>query len=633
MPKVEFLNLKKHNEQVFSEVLERIKETCENSNFILGPAVQEFEESFAEYVGTKYAVAVNSGTAALHLALLSLGIKEGDEVITTPYTFFATVEAILCCGAKPIFVDIDSETFNIDVEKIEEKINSKTRAILPIHLYGQSSEMGKILELARKYNLKVVEDACQAHGAEYNNKKVGSIGDIGCFSFYPTKNLSGWGDGGIVTTSSEELTEKIKKFRNHGSKIRYEHEILGFNERMDGIQGAVLGVKLKYLDGWNAKRRRRAAFYNELLKDAPIILPAEKHKHVYHLYTIKTSRRDELKKFLDEKGIETAIHYQLPLHLQNACKNFGYGLGDFPNAERSSNEVLSLPLNPELTREEIKFVAENIKNFFETIKPKIRCSVPILTLNSEKYLERCLSSVKDFDEIIIMDGNSTDKTLEIARKYNAKIYKQFETNEPNQKIKNFTEMRLKLWSKINNSWFLLLDSDEFITPELAEEIKEVIRRDEKDVVYKVPTHQILNNGKIVKYSFASPYYLRLLRNDIGITLKSKIVHEKVKIPDGIKDCLAENYLLTDLPSNKECVEKDKHYLKLTIDNAHKLNFRQCLRKALINFAKGTYIGFKSCKIYLKYGFRESLPPRYVWRFMKYHYLISFGLLKNKIKRM
>ncbi|MEA3329358.1 MAG: UDP-3-O-acyl-N-acetylglucosamine deacetylase, partial [Nanoarchaeota archaeon] len=618
--KIKFLDLKKHNKQIFSEILDAVKRNCENSNFILGPAVEEFEKNFADFIGTKYAVAVNSGTAALHLSLLALGIKKGDEVITTPYTFFATIEAILYCGAKPVFVDINPDTFNIDVDKIEEKINFNTRAILPIHLYGQSVDMDRIMEIAKRHNFLVIEDACQAHGAEYNGKKVGGIGDVGCFSFYPSKNLSGWGEGGIITTNNEEVAEKIKKLRNHGSNAKYQHESIGFNERMNGVQGAVLNTKLKYLNEWNEKRRRRAELYNELLKNLPIILPKENGKHVYHLYTIKTSRRNELKRFLEEQGIETAIHYEMPLHLQKACENLKYKIGDLPNAEKVSREVLALPLNPELKKEEIEFVAEKIKNFFEIAQQKISCSVPVLTLNSSKYLERCLNSIKDVNEIIVMDGNSADNTLEIARKYNAKIYRQFPTNEPNQKIENFTEMRLKLWGKTTEPWLLLLDSDEFATPELMQEIREIVLKNEKNVAYEIPRRQILKNGRIIKHSFSYPYnYLRLFHRESGVSLKKKVVHEQMHVPENVEVRLTKNYLLTDLPPNKECREKDNGYLKLTLSSAHEFTWKKIFWKAWLNVGKGGYIGLKSAKIYFKHGFKDSLPPKYVWRFMRYHF--------------
>jgi dTDP-4-amino-4,6-dideoxygalactose transaminase len=365
MQKIPFLNLKKHNEPVVEEIMAEIKKIAENNEFILGPAVENFEKKFAEFIGVKHAIAVNSGTAALHLALLAFGIKAGDEVITTPYTFFATAEAIMYCGAKPVFCDIDPETFTINVEKIEEKITPKTRAILPVHLYGQCANMEKILEIAAKHNLIVIEDACQAHGAELNGKMAGNIGYAGAFSFYPTKNLSGWGEGGIITTNSDEAAEKMRMYRSHGSKIRYVHEAVGYNERMDGIQGAVLGIKLKHLVELNNERRNFVALYRELLKDLPVILPKETGKSVYHLFTIRAERRDELKKFLAERGVDTAIHYEKPLHFQTACAELKYGPGDFPEAERASKEVLSLPLYPEMGEEDVKYVAEKIKEFYK----------------------------------------------------------------------------------------------------------------------------------------------------------------------------------------------------------------------------------------------------------------------------
>lgn len=361
---VPFLNLKKENEPVMEEIMGEIRAIAENNEFILGRAVEDFEKKFAEFTGAKYAVAVNSGTAALHLALLAFGIKAGDEVITTPFTFFATVEAILYCGAKPVFVDIDTETFCINADKIEEKITPKTRAILPVHLYGQCADMKKISEIAAKRNLIIIEDACQAHGAELNGEKAGNMGDAGAFSFYPTKNLSGWGEGGIITTNSDEAVEKMRMYRSHGSKIRYVHEVVGYNERMDGIQGAVLSIKLKYLTELNKKRRKFVELYSELLKDLPIVLPKEIGVNVYHLFTIRAKRRDELKKFLANEGIDTAIHYEKPLHLQSACNVLGYKVGDFLETEKASAEVLSLPLYSEMSDDDVKYVAEKIKEFY-----------------------------------------------------------------------------------------------------------------------------------------------------------------------------------------------------------------------------------------------------------------------------
>jgi dTDP-4-amino-4,6-dideoxygalactose transaminase/acetyltransferase-like isoleucine patch superfamily enzyme/UDP-3-O-acyl-N-acetylglucosamine deacetylase len=362
---VPFLNLKKQNEPLMEEIMGEIRKLAENNEFILGKAVENFEKKFAEFIGAKHAVAVNSGTGALHLALLAFGIKAGDEVITTPYTFFATTEAILYCGAKPVFVDIDPETFTINTEKIEEKITSRTKAILPVHLYGQCANMEKISEIAAKHNLIVIEDACQAHGAELNGVKAGNLGHAGAFSFYPTKNLSGWGEGGIITTNSDEAAEKMRMYRSHGSKIRYVHEAVGYNERMDGIQGAVLGIKLKHLPELNNKRRNFVSLYRELLKDLPVILPREIGASVYHLFTIRAGRRDELKKFLAEHGIETAIHYEKPLHFQTVCADFGYKQGDFPEAERASKEVLSLPLYPEMSEDDVRYVVEKVREFYK----------------------------------------------------------------------------------------------------------------------------------------------------------------------------------------------------------------------------------------------------------------------------
>ena len=387
--KIPLVDLKSQYEEIKDEIQEAINRVLDSSAFILGEEVAKFEEEFAKFCNTKYAIGTSSGTSALHLALLSLGIGEGDEVITTPYTFTATVETIIHCGARPIFVDINPRNYNIDVQKLEEfikrrcRFNSKTgqlvnrptgqrtngptdqrvKAIIPIHLYGQPADLDPILKLAKKYNLKVIEDAAQAHGAEYKGRKVGSIGDIGCFSFYPGKNLGAYGDGGMVVTNDEEIADKIRCLRDHGRKEKYEHFMIGYNYRLDALQAAILKIKLKYLNEWNEKRRKNASIYNELLKDLDIVIPYEEEyvKHVYHLYVIRTKERDEVYKFLQKKGIACGIHYPLPLHLQKAYRYLGYKEGDFPVAEECAREVISLPIYPELKREEIEYIVKTLK--------------------------------------------------------------------------------------------------------------------------------------------------------------------------------------------------------------------------------------------------------------------------------
>ncbi len=333
--------------------------------FILGKNVKNFEKEFADYCNTKYAVGVASGTDALHVSLLACGIGNGDEVITTPLSAIATSFAIVFTGAKPVFVDIDPETYNIDVSKIEERITKKTKAILPVHLYGQPCDMGPLMDLVKDHDLFLIEDACQAHGAEYKGKKVGGFGKLAAFSFYPTKNLGAYGDGGIVVTNNEEIAEKIRMLRNYGQKVRYHHLIKGLNSRLDELQAAILRVKLKKLDEWNDSRRKNAKLYNKLLKRHGVILPVEKSysKHIYHQYVIRTRQRNELQKWLKTKGVLTDVHYPTPSHLQPALKYLGLRSGGYPVVEKCVNEILSLPVFPELKKGQIEKVSLLINNF------------------------------------------------------------------------------------------------------------------------------------------------------------------------------------------------------------------------------------------------------------------------------
>jgi len=311
-------------------------------------------------------IGVSSGTDAILLALMACGIKNGDEVITTPFTFFATAGSIARLGAVPVFVDIDPSTYNIDVSKIASAVNKKTKAILPVHLYGQCADMDAILEVARANRLMVVEDAAQAIGAVYKGQNAGTMGNVGCFSFYPTKNLGGYGDGGLVTTNDDELAKLIKILRVHGSEPKYYHSYIGINGRLDAIQAAILSVKLKYLNGWSERRRLGASYYSEHLKGLPIRLPKiESHNtHIFHQYVIATSQRDELIKYLKQQGIGTAIYYPVPLHLQKCFEYLGYKEGDLLESEKASRETLALPIFPEITQKEQDYVIGHIKNFF-----------------------------------------------------------------------------------------------------------------------------------------------------------------------------------------------------------------------------------------------------------------------------
>ncbi|MDI6786357.1 MAG: DegT/DnrJ/EryC1/StrS family aminotransferase [bacterium] len=344
------VDLKAEYKLIEDEVNTAIKKVLESSSFVLGEEVTLLEEEIANYCQVKYAIGVSSGTDALFLPLLALDLKPGDEVITTPFTFIATAEAIALCGAKPVFVDINPFTFNIDISKIENIITPKTKALIPVHLYGQPADMTPIMELAKKYNLFVMEDAAQAIGAEYKGKKVGSMGHVGALSFFPAKNLGCYGDGGMILTNDDELNQKLRMLRVHGSAIRYVHKYIGTNARLDTIQAAILRVKLRYLDEWTEKRRNKANIYSNLLNHPEIKTPyVESHNyHVYNQYTIRVKNRDSLKSKLLEEGIPTAIHYPIPLHLQEAFSYLKYKEESFPESEAAAKEVLSLPMYPEL---------------------------------------------------------------------------------------------------------------------------------------------------------------------------------------------------------------------------------------------------------------------------------------------
>jgi dTDP-4-amino-4,6-dideoxygalactose transaminase len=343
-----------------------IARTLDHCSFCLGPDVAQFEKDFARYVGAEHCSGFNSGTSALHVAMLLLGVGPGDEVVTTPFTFVATSWAISYAGAKPVYVDIDDATFNLDPKLLEKAITSKTKAVMPVHLYGHPFDLDPILAICKNHKLPLVEDTAQAHGAKYKGKMVGTFGDISCFSFYPGKNLGACGEGGALVTNNAGFDKRARALREHGSTVRYYHDEVGYNYRMEGIQGAVLGVKLKHLAQWTAERRRVAHRYHELLAGTPLQLPREAAwgESAYHLYVVRHPRRDDLKKHLDANGVGCALHYPVPLHLQKCYASLGYRAGDFPIAEKAARECLSLPIYPELTDAQIQRVAEVIQDFF-----------------------------------------------------------------------------------------------------------------------------------------------------------------------------------------------------------------------------------------------------------------------------
>ena len=364
---VPYLDLKAQIKPLRAEINAAIAKTIDNCSFCLGPDVVQFEKDFAKYCGAEHCVAFNSGTSAEHVGLMLLGVGPGDEVITTPYTFVATSWAISYVGATPVFVDVDDATMNLDPKLIEEAITPQTKAVLPVHLYGLPFDVDGIREVCQKHNLPLMEDACQAHGAKYKGKTVGGLGDVSCFSFYPGKNLGAFGEGGALVTNNAEFAKRARSLREHGSTVRYYHDEVGFNYRMEGIQGAVLGIKLKHLAKWTSERQRVAKRYAELLADTPLQLPTEPSyaESVWHLYVVRHAQREELKKHLEANGVGCALHYPLPLHLQKCYEKLGYQEGDFPNAEKAARECLSLPIYPELTDEQIVRVAEVVKDFFK----------------------------------------------------------------------------------------------------------------------------------------------------------------------------------------------------------------------------------------------------------------------------
>jgi dTDP-4-amino-4,6-dideoxygalactose transaminase len=360
---VPFIDLKAQYHSIRSEVQEAIARVLETSAFILGPEVAALEEEFAAYCGARFGIGVNSGTSALHLALLAAGIAPGDEVITTPFTFVASVAAIRYVGARPVFADIDPRSYNLDPARVASAITPKTKAILPVHLYGQCADMDPLLELGRRHNLVVIEDAAQAHGAEYKGRRAGSLGEIACFSFYPTKNLGAYGEGGMVTTSNPELAHTIRLLRDWGAEKRYHHLLKGYNYRLEGMQGAILRVKMRYLDRWTESRRRHAALYAELLRTAGVTTPEVMPyaRHVFHVYAVRTPHRDLLMRELGARQIESRIYYPFPIYELSAHQDLGYRHGDFPHAEKAAAEQLSLPVYPEMTEEQIRTVAQAVR--------------------------------------------------------------------------------------------------------------------------------------------------------------------------------------------------------------------------------------------------------------------------------
>ncbi|MGG7141952.1 DegT/DnrJ/EryC1/StrS family aminotransferase [Clostridium nigeriense] len=390
---IPLIDLKAQYDSLADKLNEATLGILSSANYIMGKTVLDFEKEFANYIGVKHAISVGNGTDALVLSLKAIGIGEGDEVITTPFTFFATAEAISAVGGTPVFVDVDKETFNIDTTKIEEKITEKTKAIMPVHIFGQSADMDEINEIAKKHNLMVIEDACQAIGGKYKERKIGSLGDVACFSFFPTKNLGCAGDGGMIVTDNDEIATIARALRTHGSgengqkaynllnniqeevqkaegandtvynPLKYYNYLIGFNTRLDAIQAAILDVKIKEIDKWNAKRREIVRVYNEALQNNDLVTPVAKdyNEHVYHMYILQSENREEVIEKLKEAGIATGVYYPVPLHLQKVYKNLGYKEGDMPVSEYLSHRTFAIPVYPELTREQVDYIISKLK--------------------------------------------------------------------------------------------------------------------------------------------------------------------------------------------------------------------------------------------------------------------------------
>ena len=362
---IKYLDLQAQYQSIKTEVNAEIQKVLDSSAYVLGQSVTEFEKDFASFCNTKHCIAVNSGTSALLLALKALDVGHGDEVIVPANTFIATISAVIQSGAKPVLVDVDPESRNIDPQLVKMAISTKTKVMIPVHLYGQMADMKALLKIARENDVKVLEDAAQAHGAMYEGQPAGSYGEAAAFSFYPGKNLGAYGEGGAIGTNDDKIYKLIRMLRDHGSDKKYYHDMIGYNARMDGIQGAVLKVKLKHLPKWNEERRRVASLYDEHLKNVTIPVVAEHCQHIYHLYVIECDKRDELMKFLKDKyNIVTLIHYPIPNHLQKALDYLGYKKGDFPVTEMLADRILSLPIYPEMTDEQVIFVSERISEFF-----------------------------------------------------------------------------------------------------------------------------------------------------------------------------------------------------------------------------------------------------------------------------
>lgn len=619
---VPLIDTKRDAARYRDEYLAEAARIIDSGSYSLGPEVEAFEKEFAAYLGVKHVVGVNGGTEALYASFLALGIGVGDEVIVPTNSFIATAEAVVMTGATPVFCDVIQGTHLLDLGTCERLVNKKTKAIAPVHLYGLACDMDAVLAFAEKHKLAVVEDACQAHGAFWNGKRVGSFGATGCFSFYPTKNLGALGEGGAVSTNDDAIAEKLKAIRLHGiMKEKYRHDIFGTNLKMEALQAAFLRLRLGRLDAANARRREIARAYRAGFAGLPVSFPADfGDRHVYHWFILDSDHREALMKFLTEKGIGNGIHYPLPIHLQPSMERYGGKKGDCPEAEAVTSRIVSLPIFPELTDEEADQVIAAVKEFFSD-KPRIQASVPILTLNSKATLEQSLPMlIRKFQDVYIMDGNSTDGTQEFARSLGVRIEKQFDHDIPNSRIDDFVEMRTRLWSKAKLDWLFILDADERPTESLVELIKKIVLEDKHGEAHRVCRIARLPDGRIVKHaSFYPDLYIRLFRISDGLTLAKKKVHERFIVPSNIKQIDHMQALIAQWPTPEILAKKSEKYIQLELDSAvfNAWTFWRWIVWYNLRHGAGQFLLILRAHFNAFFS-RELAPPwAYEWTFLQY----------------
>lgn len=551
------------------EYLAAAARVIDSGVFSLGPEVEAFERAFAAYLDVKHVVGVNGGTEALYGAFLALGIGPGDEVVLPANSFIATAEAVMMAGATPLFCDIDPATHHLDLGACRRLVTARTKAIVPVHLYGLACDMRAVTAFAAEHGLRVVEDACQAHGARWNGRRVGSFGAAGCFSFYPTKNLGAIGEGGAICTDDDELAERLRAVRLHGiRREKYRHDIFGTNLKMEALQGAFLQLRLARLDAANARRQEIAARYRAGFAGLPVSFPGDFGvRHVYHWFVLDVDDRDALMAHLGRQNVGCAVHYPIPIHLQPAMARWGGKVGDYPGAEGAASRVMSLPIFPELSDDEVDEVICAVRDFFAERK-RIRASVPILTLNCRPMLECMLPElVKNFDDVYIMDGNSTDGTPEFARSMGVRVEKQFDHDLPDTRIEDFIDMRFRLWAKAMHDWLFILDVDEFPTKELVELVRRIVAADRHGEAHRVVRIARLPDGRHVTHAFAYPdRYIRLFRRSDRLTLARRKIHERFILHEDVVQIDHSAALVSRWPEPEDLVRKNEGYLRKEIDS-------------------------------------------------------------------